>query len=72
MLGKLSKADGRVSSEEIRVVEQLMDRNLKLSPKRENLQLISSIKPKIRMISFETMHFNFMRSFVTLKKRSFS
>ena len=31
MLGKLSKADGRVSSEEIRVVEQLMDRNLKLS-----------------------------------------
>ncbi len=31
MLGKLSKADGQVSAEEIRVVEQLMDRNLKLS-----------------------------------------
>ena len=31
MLGKLSKADGKVSVEEIRVVEQLMDRNLNLS-----------------------------------------
>ena len=31
MLGKLSKADGQVSSEEIRVVEELMERNLRLS-----------------------------------------
>ena len=32
MLGKLSKADGRVTSEEIEVVEQVMRDNLRLSP----------------------------------------
>lgn len=32
MLGKLSKADGRVSTEEIEVVEQVMRENLRLSP----------------------------------------
>jgi len=32
MLGKLSKADGRVSTEEIEVVEQVMRDNLRLSP----------------------------------------
>lgn len=32
MLGKLSKADGVVSAEEIEVVERVMDENLRLSP----------------------------------------
>ena len=32
MLGKLSKADGRVSEEEIEVVEQIMQDNLRLDP----------------------------------------
>ena len=39
MLGKLSKADGQVSSEEIRVVEELMERNLRLSAQARRLAI---------------------------------
>lgn len=46
MLGKLSKADGVVSAEEVAVVERVMDENLQLSPdaRRFAIEIFSAAK----------------------------
>lgn len=63
MLGKLSKADGRVTSEEIEVVEQVMRDNLRLSPEARQFAIDIFTAAKDSSDGFEDYAHQFYEAF---------
>ena len=63
MLGKLSKADGVVSDEEIEVVEHVMDENLQLSPDARKFAIDVFMSAKDSRDSFEEYAAQFYQEF---------
>jgi len=67
MLGKLAKADGKVSQQEVDVIDRIMRDNLRLPEDARKLAIISLTQQKMLTMRSRIMRNSFMMSLVARK-----